>query len=222
MININKKLFQDFLDNKIVINCQTEEEAVEFLRYCNLQGIKWCVGKDVLLERTNWNEHKECTCYRCEDYMMRYSYSNYYISEKYKVISYKEILEKSNIYVGWQIAKMMAEKQLKNGMKLIWHGNLIDNEIIFDIIHGGHVIRQDSKQMMEVQFLINNLDTGYFTIKEKEYITFDAARKSGKKFKYKEWDTYEDLLRVLWYLLYRHSNEEANNMLDEKAWEVEN
>lgn len=218
MININKKLFQDFLDNKIVVNCQTEKEAVEFLRYCDSQELKW-YDKDALSEDTMWNNYENKTVYNCENFKIEYSDINFYkFKKKKKIILYKELLQ--NIYIGWEIAKMIAEKQLKEGIKFIWHGNLIDNEIIFKV-HRGLLVREDSKRMMEVQFLINNLDTGYFTIKEKEYVSFDEARKSGKRFKYKEWNTYEDLLRVLWYLLYKHSNEEANNMLDEKAWEVE-
>lgn len=218
MINVNKELFQDFLDNNIVINCETEEEAVEFFKYCNSQKIQWAGGSN-LLEYTNWNKDEKETCYDCDNMEIQYNSIDYYIHVLEKnVISYKELIERSNTYTGWQILKMIDERELKEGDKLI---NDCDATYIIDF--------DNTEEKLYLRYEDENLNIPTskalqfrtFTIKEKEYATFDEARKSGKKFKYKKWDTYEDLLRVLWYLLYKHSNEEANNMLDEKAWEVE-
>lgn len=110
-------------------------------------------------------------------------------------------------YAGWEIAKMIAEKQLKDEMKFIWHGNLINNEITFNV-YRGLLIHEDSKRMMEVQFLISNLDTGYFTI-EKQYLTFIEAKRQGtpkhkdKGYSYQDYKVSEfinEMDKKVWYI----------------------
>lgn len=59
---------------------------------------------------------------------------------------------------------------------------------------------------------------GQIVWKRKEYVSFDSARKSGKKFKHKDWEFYQPLPMVLELL---SSSENINKMLDSKEWEVE-
>ena len=47
----------------VIINCRTEQEAIELLTELKAQGLTWCTGKD-LLEETCWDDYKENTCYK--------------------------------------------------------------------------------------------------------------------------------------------------------------
>ena len=47
----------DFLSSKIAINCQTEEEAVEFFQWCREEcGLTWFNGDT--LDNTRWREYR--------------------------------------------------------------------------------------------------------------------------------------------------------------------
>jgi len=224
MINVNKELFQNFLDNKIVINCQTEDEAIKFLKYCDSQELIWCTLKN-LSGDNKWDHHKEETCYRCKNNEITYSPKYYYMNIKKmeckNIITYKELLKKSNTYTGWQILKMIDEGQLKEDMKIIWHNGE-------DIHREEFVLRNDrclysTKYHKEanISYFIHAIGQGYFTIKEKEYVKFDEARNSGKRFKYKEWNEYRYVGKVL-YELSKRDNNTINRLMNEKAWEVKN
>ena len=58
-INIHMK---DFLNNKIVVNCITEEDAIEFLSFLHSKyNLKW-IGGD-RLNHTNYDNYEQDTCY---------------------------------------------------------------------------------------------------------------------------------------------------------------
>lgn len=52
-------------------------------------------------------------------------------------------------------------------------------------------------------------------------MTFDEARKTEKKFKYKDWVNYRDLVGVMETFHKSFLISEINQKLDEKAWEVQ-
>ena len=78
----------DFLKDKITVNCLTEEDAVHFLKiledeYC----IKWIRGSgDNLSDYNNWDIHKNKTCYSSEKLgFQSIEWHNFY---GYKVLQY--------------------------------------------------------------------------------------------------------------------------------------
>lgn len=85
---------------KIVVNCQTEDEARNFVNQCYDNGIKWYNGNRFM---TNYDDCNKNTCYCCiptrthESYIynvyMRLYYCdiNYYYDNSFQVIPYSEI-----------------------------------------------------------------------------------------------------------------------------------
>ena len=49
-------------NNKIAVNCKTQEEANDFCKQMNEHGLKWCDGKSYLYDNY-WKIYKENTCY---------------------------------------------------------------------------------------------------------------------------------------------------------------
>lgn len=88
-------------DNKIAVNCKTEEEAKDFCKQMHGQGMKWRNGESYL-KNTNYDMHNEGTCY-CGDG----EWSSLDIAENY---NYK-ILEWSD-YMN----KEFTKADLKDGM----------------------------------------------------------------------------------------------------------
>ncbi|HWT74342.1 MAG TPA: hypothetical protein VN258_06445 [Mobilitalea sp.] len=50
-----------FKSGKFAVHCNAEEKAREFLKECDVQGIKWCSGK--ASSETHWKSYKEKTIY---------------------------------------------------------------------------------------------------------------------------------------------------------------
>jgi hypothetical protein len=111
-------------------------------------------------------------------------------------------VEKPKTYKGWEILKMIDEGDLKEGDKYI---NNNDREFIVGAW---------------LEPTVKAFTTNTFTIKEKEYMSFEEAIKTGKKFKHKDWDGYynfiESIKKVSW-----KSDTHIDQMLEEKVWEVE-
>lgn len=79
-----------FKQGKLAINCETELFAVEFLKYCYDQGIKWVTGNS-LLQKINWHDYKNITCYNCITLGMQYCSIDYFKNNKIKIIKFKGI-----------------------------------------------------------------------------------------------------------------------------------
>lgn len=129
----------------------------------------------------------------------------------------------SKEYYGDEILKMMREGKLKENDRLFGKYDDSDKSINEFIIENDgnnlclkEIINHTNWHTKEIDFW--QLLHVIFTIKEKEYFTFDEARKSGKKFKYKTWNNYRNIQEVCRKL---PGCMEINKMLDEKAWEVE-
>ncbi|MDF2804877.1 MAG: hypothetical protein K0S61_4782 [Anaerocolumna sp.] len=112
-------------------------------------------------------------------------------------------VEESKTYKGWEILKMINEGELKDGDKYIRN-----DSAIFEI---GAGLQPNTKSWAK--------DT--FTIPEKEYMTFEEAIKHKKIFKYKDWECYRGVANAMSKLGTTYTNEEIEEMINEKAWEVE-
>jgi len=53
---------QKIIDEKIIIHCETLEDAIIFLREADEFGLKWRNGNSYI-EDNEWNSHREQTCY---------------------------------------------------------------------------------------------------------------------------------------------------------------
>lgn len=133
-----------------------------------------------------------------------------------------EILK--NIYYGDEIIKMIRNGELKENDKLIGkRTGLYDTEFIVKKDDNGvFYIREfnsnDKDKEADSWDLINMI----FEIKRKKYFTFDEARKSGKKFKHRGWNTdylnIEEIFKFIGTVSFRKV---ITQQLDDKVWEIE-
>lgn len=128
--------------------------------------------------------------------------------------------QKSKQYTGIEILQMIKDGQLKEGAELLGYmpDGIQDGIMrIRDSGNGRLYIENVGDRDTDAWDLINMT----FSIKEKEYISFDEARRSGKRFKFKGWEIYCDLKDVL-IMMIGCSNDIIQELLNNKVWEVEN
>ena len=123
-------------------------------------------------------------------------------------------------YKGWEILKMLDENKLKEGQVIIakYLGQEFKLKINIQVSSSGEKMKILCHNTEE-PVLIGDLMLATFTI-PKSYLTFDKARKAGKRFKHKDWDNYKTFRDVL-AALGIYAAYDINQMLDEEAWEVE-
>lgn len=74
---------------KIAINCQTEEEAKEYLRMLDARGVVW-PNRNPLTE-TTFFRYGEDTCYRLREYGLCYSSSRFYENDGSSIYRYSNV-----------------------------------------------------------------------------------------------------------------------------------
>lgn len=128
---------------------------------------------------------------------------------------YEYIDEKQ--YQGWEILKMINEGKLEEGTTLIDDWNATEYTIKKKYDH--LILAFKSTNGLDV--IVDSLLLRTFTIKEKEYLTFDEARKSQKRFKHRHMNDYSYNIWMVLKQLSFYCPSDINKMLDEKAWEIE-
>ena len=69
----------DFLKNKIAVNCPTEEDANHFLKILEDEyGIKWSYNGNKLSDYNNWEKYRNEICYNGENKVLSYSPIEWY------------------------------------------------------------------------------------------------------------------------------------------------
>jgi hypothetical protein len=211
---IDKELWDRFLKGELAMNCRTEIEVHKFSEYCKKQGINVNYKQNLLFYKENNDIYLACSSNK----NLLFQNEAFYIQNNIKIITYSQLFKpepEKREYKGWEILKMINDDILKENDELLWN-----NTLLLYIDKYGNLI-YEGENTEAGNSILNSIFT--FTIKEKEpeYLTFDEARKTGKKFKYKTWRYYyyglHDILDILTY----HSDDKINRMLDEKAWEVE-
>ena len=111
-------------DNKIAVNCKTEEEAKDFCRQMHGQGVKWRNGESYL-KNTNYYMHNEGMCYYGDG-----EWSSLDIAENY---NYK-ILEWSDY-----MQKEFTKADLRDGMVVEYNDNRFGKRLVI----GGFLTGED-------------------------------------------------------------------------------
>ena len=110
-------------DNKIAVNCKTEEEAKDFCRQMHGQGMKWRNGESYL-KNTNYYMHNEGMCYYGDG-----EWSSLDIAENYnyKILEWSDYMQKeftkSDLKDG-----MVVEYRRKDYGKRMVVGNMLIGE----------------------------------------------------------------------------------------------
>lgn len=90
------KPLHELLKGKVV-NCQTEEEAKEFLSFMHENGYKWCSG-DTTISKTYWEVNRNNTVY-CFDVVyedISYGDKGMVDKEKYQTTTYQQFKQLIN------------------------------------------------------------------------------------------------------------------------------
>lgn len=83
--------YDKIMKENVVVNCVTEEQAKNLLKWADSKGLKWCNGESYL-KGTDWRVYGENTCY---DLFLGTFGNLYYDKDRYKILSYEEALLKT-------------------------------------------------------------------------------------------------------------------------------
>ena len=84
------EVMEKFKKEELCVNCETKEEAVEFLRYLHDEGYTWLSDK-ALINGTYWESYSSNTCYSgCTAYKQKLVYCSINDWDE-KIIKYKQI-----------------------------------------------------------------------------------------------------------------------------------
>ena len=96
-IKFNKEWYKD---NKIAINCKTNEEAIQLFREFIKIDIRWNKNDNKLsIHNTYFDDNKDNICYTIEDnfYNLTYQYKDYFLKESYTIINFSDLEFESDI-----------------------------------------------------------------------------------------------------------------------------
>ena len=102
-------------DNKIAVNCKTEEEAKDFCRQMHEHGMKWCTGKSYM-EKTNYEEYKGETCYTGSGVFSSY---RYYTSEGYEILEWGDYMQKEFTKADLKDGMVVEYRRVALGRRLV-------------------------------------------------------------------------------------------------------
>lgn len=106
-------------DNKIAVNCKTEEEAKDFCRQMHGQGMKWRNGESYL-KNTNYYMHNEGMCYYGDG-----EWSSLDIAENYnyKILEWSDYMQKE--FTKADLEDGMVVEQRDGNMYLVLAGKAV-------------------------------------------------------------------------------------------------
>lgn len=106
-------------DNKITVNCKTEEEAKDFCKQMHEHGMQWCNG-DSYLEYTEYGKNLDETCYYGSG-----EYSSRDFAEKcnYKILEWSDYMNKE--FTKADLRDGMVVEQRDGSMYLVLAGMVV-------------------------------------------------------------------------------------------------
>lgn len=155
-------------DNKIAVNCKTEEEAKDFCRQMHEHGMKWCNGESYL-KKTNYNAHHEGTRYYGNG---EYSSRDFAEKYNYKILEWSDYMQEE--FTKADLKDGMVVEQRDGDMYLVLAGmvvrkgrcNHIDgytDDLKWEGYTGGEIVKvyritPESLGCIEDVFIKNNLE----------------------------------------------------------------
>jgi len=145
-----KEFIEDFRARKVVVNCESKEEAEKFIIFLNTLGYNWC-GGNIINVLNRWFENKNKTCfannYDLDNTIIEnditYSHVNFYKSIGIPIIKYKEI---QNLIRGEKMVKITVpqtvikyekivdKSTLQECIKIVDFRNVLSKEEIIKLI----------------------------------------------------------------------------------------
>lgn len=118
MKKFNWKEFKN-KDNKIVVHCKTEEEAVDFCKQMHEHGMKWRDGESYL-ECTEYERYLSKTCYSGDGWFANYDFCK---SEGYKILEWSDYMQKE--FTKADLEDGMVVEQKNGNMYLVLAGKAV-------------------------------------------------------------------------------------------------
>lgn len=109
-------------DNKIAVNCKTEEEAIDFCKQMYKHGMEWASGNSYL-SYTHYGVYRDKTCYSGDGGYQSYDYFEKY---KYKILEWSDYIQ-------------FTKSDLKDGMVVEYNDNSFGKRLVI----GGFLIGED-------------------------------------------------------------------------------
>ena len=111
-------------DNKIAVNCKTEEEAKDFCKQMRKHRMKWRNGESYL-KNTNYDMYNERTCYYGDG---EYSTRDFAEKYNYKILEWSDYMQKK-----------FTKPDLKDGMVVEYNDNCFGKRLVI----GGFLTGED-------------------------------------------------------------------------------
>ena len=105
-------------DNKIVVHCKTEEEAVDFCKQMHEHGMKWCNGESYL-KNTNYMRNEGTCYYGAGEYSSRVFAEKY----NYKILEWSDYMDKE--FTKADLEGGMVVEQRDGDMYLVLAGKAV-------------------------------------------------------------------------------------------------
>lgn len=209
---INKEIWESFKAGHTAINCLTEEEAKEFIKICDNDGIE--KGNTDVMKGAPWCDYENRTCYCLGDNIIEFSPIKYFQEEDYTIKTYKELME-GNMKT-YKTGDVLNELFNNNKLKFQALG-LTSKEPILKFLTS-----TDGQRIECLSHSIaytNDIFSDQLWILVQEPITFIEAVNSGKKIKYEKWQNFYNLHETLLELI-QFNFEDQKEILTGK-WYVE-
>lgn len=82
--------WEEFINDRILVHCKTEEEAVDFFKKCEKN--KEIKRLKMSSKKTYWECCKERTCYNVSGKVLMYSPKEHYKNYGYKIIEWSDYM----------------------------------------------------------------------------------------------------------------------------------
>lgn len=172
-------------DNKIVVHCKTEEEAIDFCKQMYMHGMEWASGNSYL-SYTHYGEYRDKTCYSGDGGYQSYDYFEKY---KYNILEWSDYKNKE--FTKADLKDGMVVEQRDGNMYLVLAGLVVrkrgyncigdyDDDLKVAYYAGGDIVKvyritPESLKCIEDVFIKNNLEL-IWERKEPKKMTVEEMR----------------------------------------------
>lgn len=211
---MNNKLWNEFLNGEAVINCETKNEAKQFIKLCKNNKFKEWSFNELLDNTLMWDS--SVTCYRNDNGKINFGDIVTYKDDMWgieKIVTYTELMKDKKTFTGPELAQAILDGKFKEGTKFSdEYGTIYSVAPLlngFDIRHNGSPVNSYT--------IINSTFT---LIEEPKLIFLNQAAKEDKKIKLKIWNDYYFIDKAVDYLRC-YDKQIIKQALTKPVWEVE-
>lgn len=107
-IIFNNIFIQKFKEEKIAVNCETQEEAEEFCNILDKNNLRW---EYYYSDNTRFSDYGKKTCYTYHNNSIWYASFDYYEKNDYTIIKFKDILFKNTMNIKEESKEILMKKE---------------------------------------------------------------------------------------------------------------